>query len=371
MIPSRNNAYLPKSFFESLEDRVLFDGVPDATFILPQTDAQEPMPAQTQEMPQANLEGPRELILIDAGVPNSQALLSEILESRSDRTLEIRILDSNSDGIEQITDFLASSEGEYDAIHIISHGEEGQVMLGNIALTSKNLNKYAVQLAGWSDALSEDADLLFYGCDLSGSESGENFVESISAITGADVAASDDLTGAAAKGGDWELELNVGLVEAASLTAENWDGILADKDGDGVDDADDLDDDNDGILDTEEIGFISATTPIDSSSLNSPGFATDTPLQDSPTTAQLNGLLNGLLDFEAELVGGGGDAGGGAGGGAGTVVSSPDINVTFFNEQQFSFGFGLQNTTNVPITCLLYTSPSPRDKRQSRMPSSA
>ena len=25
----------------------------------------------------------------------------------------------------------------------------------------------------------------------------------------------------------------------------------------------------------------------------------------------------------------------------------------------------------VPITCLLYTSPSPRDKRQSRMPSSA
>ena len=32
-----------------------------------------------------------------------------------------------------------------------------------------------------------------------------------------------------------------------------------------------------------------------------------------------------------------------------------------------------KNTTNqeVPYTCLLYTSPSPRDKRQSRMPSSA
>ena len=30
-----------KSFFESLEDRVLFDGVPDATFILPQADAAE------------------------------------------------------------------------------------------------------------------------------------------------------------------------------------------------------------------------------------------------------------------------------------------------------------------------------------------
>ena len=27
--------------------------------------------------------------------------------------------------------------------------------------------------------------------------------------------------------------------------------------------------------------------------------------------------------------------------------------------------------TGIPMTCLLYTSPSPRDKRQSRMPSSA
>jgi len=215
MIPFDNNAGLSKSFFESLEDRVLFDGVPDATFILPQVDAQEPMPAQTQDLVQASLEGPRELILIDAGVPNSQELLSEILESRPDSTLEIRMLDANSDGIQQITDILAASEGSYDAIHIISHGEEGEVNLGNTALTSENLDQYADQLASWSDALTDEADLLFYGCDLAGNESGENFVGEIAAITGADVAASDDLTGAAEKGGDWDLELNVGTVEAA------------------------------------------------------------------------------------------------------------------------------------------------------------
>ena len=109
-----------QSIFESLEDRVLFDGVPDATFILPQTDAQDPVPAQTQDLVQASLEGPRELVLIDAGVPNSQELLSEILESRPDSMLEIRMIDANSDGIEQITDILAASEGEYDAIHILS-----------------------------------------------------------------------------------------------------------------------------------------------------------------------------------------------------------------------------------------------------------
>ena len=143
MLPTNdNNRLLSKSFFESLEDRVLFDGVPDATFILPQTDAQEPMPAQTQDMTQASLEGPRELVLIDAGVENSEELLSGILESNPDAMLEIRIIDANSDGIQQITDILNNSEGRFDAIHIISHGEEGEVNLGNSVLSAENLDQY-------------------------------------------------------------------------------------------------------------------------------------------------------------------------------------------------------------------------------------
>ena len=226
MVPSNKDGCLAKSFFESLEERVLFDGVPDATFILPQAEAVEPVPAQTQDLAQASLEGPRELILIDAGVENSQELLAGILESKPDSTLEIRMLDANSDGIQQITDILAASEGQYDAIHILSHGDQGEVNLGNTALTSENLDSYADQLASWSDALTEDADLLFYGCDLAGDEAGENFVGEISAITGADVAASDDTTGHTSLDGDWELEFVVGEVQATSLTATAWLGEL-------------------------------------------------------------------------------------------------------------------------------------------------
>ena len=325
--------------FESLEERVLFDGVPDATFVLPQADAVEPAPAQVQSIHQADVAGPVELILIDAGVEDSDQLLAEVLENRSDSAFEIRMINADSDGVTQISAILSEADGKYDAIHIISHGDEGEVNLGNSALTADNLNRYTDQLAGWADALTEDADLLFYGCDLAGNAEGEQFIESISAITGADVAASDDLTGAEDKGGDWELELNVGAIEAASLVAENWDGILADKDGDGVDDVDDLDDDNDGILDTNE-GFVPKTTvPINSANLNTPGFPTDTDVS-TGNTAQLTGLFGGLLDFEAELVGPT----------APPFTSSPDLNVTFFNEQQFAFGFGLQNTTNQPIT---------------------
>ena len=238
-----------RSVFETLEDRVLFDGVPDATFVLPQGDAAEPVPAQVQNSQQADLSGPRELVLIDAGVANSDQLLAGILESKPDSTLEIRMIDTGSDGVAQISEILAASDTQYDAVHILSHGDEGQVNLGNTALTADNLNRYADQLAGWSDALTADADLLFYGCELAGNAAGESFIESISAMTGADVAASDDLTGAAELGGDWDLELNVGTVEATSLVAENWSGILADTDSDGVDNVDDVDDDNDGILD--------------------------------------------------------------------------------------------------------------------------
>ena len=189
MLPKHGSFPNISSVFESLEERVLFDGVPDATFVLPQVDTAEPIPAQVQNLQDADYEGQRELVLIDAGVENSEQLLTDILESRPDSALEIRVLDSNSDGVQQISAILAESKGEYDAIHIISHGDEGEISLGNTSLTADNLDRYASELAGWADSLSEDADLLFYGCELAGNAEGEAFIESISAITGADVAA--------------------------------------------------------------------------------------------------------------------------------------------------------------------------------------
>ena len=251
MLSKSKNTNFIHSIFESLEERVLFDGVPDATFVLPQADA-TPVPEQVQSLEQIDSQAPRELILIDAGVENSEALLAEILESTPNSALEIRMIDANSDGIEQISAILAESDSKYDAIHIISHGSEGEVNLGNSSLTAVNLNQYADELAGWADALGEDADLLFYGCDLAANEAGEDFVQTISAITGADVAASDDLTGAADKGGDWDLEVNVGTIETATVTATAFNGVLADTDGDGIDDEDDADADGDGLLDGSE-----------------------------------------------------------------------------------------------------------------------
>ena len=59
-----------------------------------------------------------------------------------------------------------------------------------------------------------DGDLLIYGCDLAATERGEQFVDSLARLTGADVAASDDPTGHADLGGDWELEYRSGDIES-------------------------------------------------------------------------------------------------------------------------------------------------------------
>ena len=53
--------------------------------------------------------------------------------------------------------------------------------------------------------------------------------------------------------------------------------------------------------------------------------------------------------------------------GNGSSATEAEVNVTGGNIEQFFFGAG--STGN--ISCLLYTSPSPRDQRGSRMPSSA
>jgi len=125
--------------------------------------------------------------------------------------------------------------------------------LGDAVITQDELESdYSDAMAQIRGSLSEDADLLIYGCNFGEGDTGEDAVTTLSELTGADVAASDDLTGAADKGGDWDLELNVGTVETQSLEARSFTGILMDTDGDGIDDFDDIDDDNDGILDELE-----------------------------------------------------------------------------------------------------------------------
>ena len=116
--------------------------------------------------------------------------------------------------IEQITQALANQK-DIEAVHILSHGSEGSLKLGADVLNGNDIENFSTQLKQWGNALTEKGDILLYGCDAAAGDTGKNFVKRLSEITGADIAASNNLTGNAAKGGDWDLEIVTGKIEAA------------------------------------------------------------------------------------------------------------------------------------------------------------
>lgn len=169
-----------------------------------------------------------ELVVIDPSA-NDYLRLVEDLQSQSNRTFEILVLDPREDGIAQITDAL-NDLNDVGAIHLVSHGDEGEILLGTSVLSQKSLHRYAAELVTWQHSLTDNVDLLIYGCDLAASSSGVELTESLNRLLGADVAASDDLTGHASHGGDWDLEVGVGVIETSVAFTEElqgqWQGLL-------------------------------------------------------------------------------------------------------------------------------------------------
>ena len=149
-----------------------------------------------------------QIIFVDSSVQNYQSLIQNI-----DST-QIFILNENLSGIEQITNALANQK-DIEAVHILSHGSESSLKLGSDVLNGNDIENFNTQLKQWGNALTENGDILLYGCDAAAGETGKNFVKRLSELTGADVAASNDLTGNAAKGGDWDLEIVTGQIESA------------------------------------------------------------------------------------------------------------------------------------------------------------
>ncbi|MBO3703792.1 MAG: DUF4347 domain-containing protein [Candidatus Accumulibacter sp.] len=175
--------------------------------------------------------GAREITFVDMSVANAESLLAGLSAERdAGRVIEIVRIEAGADGIAVISDTLAQREA-VTAVHLLSHGSDGQLRLGSTTLDAQTLLARADQVAGWGAALTDDADLLLYGCDFAQSAVGQDLVQELAALTGADVAASTDLTGAAVLGGNWTLEYQTGSIEARvalpSWAQNHWAGLLA------------------------------------------------------------------------------------------------------------------------------------------------
>ncbi len=156
----------------------------------------------------------KDIVIVDGNVTHSDTLLKNL-----PRQTAVHFLSPQADGVDQISDIL-SNYRNLNSVHLISHGESAQLHLGNSRVTSATLNHKAGQVQQWQAALSPTADIFLYGCNLVATDQGQTFVSRLATLTGADIAASDNLTGDANQGGDWTLEYQLGDLEPQIISQQ-------------------------------------------------------------------------------------------------------------------------------------------------------
>jgi hypothetical protein len=167
-------------------------------------------PATPLSFSRAGAFSTRSVLFIDATVAGGAALGAKAAPG-----VLVVHLDPARDGVRQIAEVL-QAYAELDSVQIVAHGAAGTLQLGSATLDAAALPAYADALGGWGAALRDGGDILLYGCSVAQGGAGLAFVDALADLSGADVAASTDLTGAASLGGDWLLEYASGPVEAAS-----------------------------------------------------------------------------------------------------------------------------------------------------------
>ena len=218
--PSR----LQRFVVEALEPRLLYSADVGPSLL----GAVMPPVAEQRLLESEPLTQAHEVVFVDAATPDADRLISDIA-SQPGRTIDVVRIGADEDGLARIGAELAARQ-DVSAVHIISHGSDGAVYLGSSVLDLQSLHERSGELAAWGGSLTPDADLLIYGCDVAQTATGQALVEQLAAVTGADVAASTNLTGSAALGGDFNLEFRSGAVETQAVLNQastlDWQGLL-------------------------------------------------------------------------------------------------------------------------------------------------
>ncbi len=161
-----------------------------------------------------------ELVVIDGSVENYGVLVKIFEKDRP-----VYILDRNRDGLQQLTEVLNQYQ-HLQALHIISHGAPGELLLGKTRFLPADTPHAGNMLKAVRNSLSGDGDILIYGCNFGAGIIGKKGVQALAELTGADVAASTNITGNNRFNGDWKLELQVGKIESSPMQADSWLGAL-------------------------------------------------------------------------------------------------------------------------------------------------
>ncbi|NNE00703.1 MAG: DUF4347 domain-containing protein, partial [Pirellulaceae bacterium] len=214
----------PRWCFNPLEPRILLAG--DAAVAMESTAATFP----TADSPAAefsadqHLSETTQLVFVAPDIADIDRIVDPTLSDS-----ELVLLNADESLIDQISSVLRA-RANVASVHIITHGDAGRLQLGAELITHESLDRHADQIRGWSASLTKNADVLIYGCNAAAGTEGQKFIARLALLSGADVAASVDVTGNDRRGGDWDLEFSIGAIEsslALNLACQQqFDGIL-------------------------------------------------------------------------------------------------------------------------------------------------
>ncbi|NET45749.1 DUF4347 domain-containing protein, partial [Okeania sp. SIO2B3] len=234
------------------------------------------------------------LLFIDSKVENYHHLIAEV-----DPQTKVVILQPNENGIDQIAENLGKYH-QLETIHIISHGAKNTLYLGSTILSLDNIHQYSESIQKWGKCLSAGGEILIYGCQVASGKEGKEFVRQLHQLTGANIAASETLTGNLSRGGNWNLEVIFGQLKSVlAFTPEvraSYAGVLADI---VVDTTDDVVDNSDGVTSLREAIIEANSTPEDDTIQLTAGATYDLTIAGSDEDAGATGDL--------DIVAGGGE----------------------------------------------------------------
>lgn len=203
-----------------LEQRIVLDGAAVAGIIDHDAEHHEVVAGETSHLPadtdtahvaeavallsepNSNAE-PLEVVLVSDALPDYQQLTAAAHPNARVIVFDADA-ESAADVLGRVTQLSKETGRPIESVSILSHGGNGSFRLGTEAITSENLNENAEAWAALDKTLSEHGRIYLFGCGVAGGTGkGQALLDGLAEATGAQVFASDDITG---KGGDWDLE---------------------------------------------------------------------------------------------------------------------------------------------------------------------
>jgi len=169
------------------------------------------------------------VVFVDSAISNHAEVIHSLTTAIDDGNQLILYTLEATDSVDTISEKL-QTHSNLAAVHFIAHGSNASIELGASTLNNQSIQNYHHDLMSWGEALTDDGDILFYGCNVAETAAGEQLLTEIARATQADVAASTDLTGHHSKGGDWTLEFSTGVTDENegmfATELAQWDSLL-------------------------------------------------------------------------------------------------------------------------------------------------